>query len=133
MVQKLIERNKSKKGQVGPRLGHKMPEHVKEALQSANKGRKLSPESIAKREAARKINRKPAVWSEDARKKMSERMKGKPSFWKGKKLSPEAVEKGAAKKRGVKQSPETIAKRAAAISAAYAKKRLEKGGFDGVH
>lgn len=75
MIQKLIERNKSKKGCVGPRLGSKMSEEHKEKLRKLSTGRKLSPESILKREARRKINRKKAVWSEEARKKMSEWMK----------------------------------------------------------
>lgn len=57
------------------------------------KGRKLSPESIAKREATRKANGNNKGWSDEARKRRSELYKGRPSPKKGCKMSPESIEK----------------------------------------
>lgn len=64
------------KGKKSPMKGKKHTEDALLKMSNSHKGKKLSPESIIKREAKRKINRKKAFWSEASRKKMSERMKG---------------------------------------------------------
>lgn len=64
------------KGKKSPMKGKNHTEDSLLKMSNSHKGKKLSPESIIKREAKRKINRKKAFWSEESRKKMSERMKG---------------------------------------------------------
>jgi group I intron endonuclease len=71
------------------------------------KGRKLSPESIRKREATRKANGNNKGWSDEARKRRSDLYKGRPSPKKGCKMSPEAIEKMRLSKIGKKASDET--------------------------
>jgi len=85
------------------------------------KGRKLSPESIAKREATRKANGNNKGWSDEARKRRSELYKGRPSPNKGRKLTQEAIEKLRLINIGRKASPETKLK----MSLAH-KKRFNK-------
>lgn len=83
------------------------------------KGRKLSPESIRKREATRKANGNNKGWSDEARNRRSKLYKGRPSPNKGRKSSPEAIEKMRQSKLGKKASAETRLK----MSLAH-KKRL---------
>jgi group I intron endonuclease len=64
------------KGKPSQMKGKKHTEESLIKMSNSHKGKKLSPESIIKREEKRKINRKKAFWSEESRRKMSERMKG---------------------------------------------------------
>lgn len=71
------------------------------------KGRKLSPESIAKREATRKANGNNKGWSDEARKRRSELYKGRPSPKKGIPLTQEQKDKLRSANIGRKHSEET--------------------------
>jgi group I intron endonuclease len=92
--------NKGKKMPLGFVKGRPHTDETKEKLRKAGLGKKLSPESIAKRTATLKINGVKRKWSDEAKKKQSER-------YKGKKKSPETIMKGRetrAKKKEIKLS-----------------------------
>lgn len=124
--------NKGKTGILGcgQRAGFKLSEETKQKVRDANLGKKLTPETIAKRTATMKENLKTTPrkqWSEESRKKQSERYKGKPSPKKGIKqnLTEEQRMKIGDRNRGRKQPQEEKDKRTASIKAAWEKK---KGG-----
>lgn len=80
----------------GVKIGHKcskpgriVNEGTKEKLRLANLGKKLSPETIAKRTATLKINGVKRKWSDEAKKRQSEKYLGKTK-------SAETIEKGRA-------------------------------------
>jgi hypothetical protein len=98
-------------------------QHVREKRAAASRGRKLSPERIAKVAAAQRGR----TVSLETREKLAAARRGRThspeciaklaAAQRGKKQPPEAVAKTAAFLRGRKQSPEAVAKRLAACRA----------------
>lgn len=104
------------------RKGRALSVETRAKLSAAHRGKVKTPEHIAK-VAAKLVGR---LISEETRKRISEGQKGRKltpeqlAARMGRKMSAEAVEKRVAKMRGVPQSPEHIAKRAAATKATKA-------------
>jgi hypothetical protein len=99
------------------RVGKKLSEETKAKISAAHKGKQLSPETRAKIGSVQ-IGRK---HTDEAKRKIGEAAKGN-TYAKGLKLSAETLAK---RIKGIKRSPETCARLSAAITAYYAKKRLQ--------
>jgi len=100
----------------------KSPEHVANVA-AALRGRKMTDEQRQKMRDA-KLGKTNGPRSPEVSKKISAALKGRP-------LSEEHRQKLADAKRGTKQPPELVAKRAAAIKAAYAARLKTHSTFQG--
>lgn len=96
-------------------IGKSVSEETKQKLRVANRGKTHTEESRRKMSEAQKGSKRPA-FSEEHRANMSRSRKGKPSPHKGKKRSPEIIEKTASKLRGRKLSQEHRSKVSLALS-----------------
>lgn len=102
------------------RVGQKRSEETKAKMSLAQKGRKLTEEHKLKLSEAAK-NRPPI--SDETRKKLSAKSKGKIGPWAGKTVPPELVVKRADANRGRKDSNETRLKKSAAAKIREENKR----------
>lgn len=112
-------------------IGRVCSKETRQRIGAANKisqkGKKLSPESIAKREETRRLNFKPRKLTDEQRNTMSINRKGVPNFKnRGKKQTPESIKKRFEKRSGYKASESTKEKQSKAlIGKPWSQKRVE--------
>lgn len=97
--------NKGIKTGVSWNKGRTLSEETKGKISNKLKGRKLSPESIDKRTATLKKNGVKRKWSEESKRRQSERYKGKPSARKGAKLTKEQRLAISVRQKGISKGP----------------------------
>lgn len=105
------------------RVGQKRTDETKARMSAAQKGRTFTEETKAKMAEAAK--NRPSI-SDETRKKLSAKSKGRIGPWAGKTVPPELVAKRADANRGRKDTEEVKLKKSLAARAREAKKREER-------
>lgn len=118
--------NKGVKGVCLWGKGRKLSDETKEKIRLANLGKKLSAETIAKRTATLKKNGVKRKWTDEARRRQSERYRGKPGHMLGFKHTEETRKKISDAQKGKIISAETRKK----MSETHKKKWSDKTPSD---